>query len=144
MTTAGAGQLLFRALSALLCVVLLIVLLVVSLVVPSIALAQEGHPYQGTWRGTIGSGEQARPVVIVMQYDGDAITGLVNPGRNSYRFAEVEHDAANWLLDVTATTSDGVAIAFSATMHEIGARNRYLNGSWREAGQELPLRITRE
>lgn len=111
---------------------------------PWVLYAQEGHPYEGTWRGTIGSGEQARPIVIVMEYDGDAITGLINPGRNSYRFAEVEHDAPKWLLDVTATTRAGNEIAFSATMHDIGARNRYLSGNWHEAGQDLPFRVTRE
>ena len=55
------------------------------------ALAQEGHPYEGTWRGTIGSGANTKPVVMIIDYDGEKLTGMIDPGRNSYRFEDAMH-----------------------------------------------------
>lgn len=109
-----------------------------------VATAQEGHPIKGTWRGTIDMGDDARNLVIIMDYDGDTITGMINPGRSSYRFTSSELDAPNWSLHAMATTRDGVNVMLMGTLHEIGARNRYLEGTWFEAGKQYPFRITRE
>lgn len=109
-----------------------------------VANAQEGHPYEGTWRGTIGTGDSAQPVVMIIDYDGESLSGMINPGRNSYRFENATHDAPNWKLDVTTQDRAGATIAFSAVMHEIGSVNRYMEGTWTQAGQELAFKITRE
>jgi len=43
--------------------------------------AQEGHPLTGTWAGDWGSSGGARThITMVMNWDGKAITGLLNPG----------------------------------------------------------------
>jgi hypothetical protein len=107
-------------------------------------LAQEGHPYEGTWRGTIGTGDAARAVVMIIDYDGEQLNGMIDPGRNSYRFENATHDAPNWKIDVTTQNRAGETIAFSAVMHEIGAVNRYMEGTWTQGGQEQAFRITRE
>lgn len=109
-----------------------------------VAFAQEGHPFEGTWRGTIGSGDDAKAVVMIIDYDGDQLNGMIDPGRNSYRFENATHDAPNWKIDVTTQNRTGESIAFSAVMHEIGSANRYMEGTWMQGGQELPFRITRE
>lgn len=106
--------------------------------------AQEGHAYEGTWRGTIGTGAAAKAVVIIMDYDGDNIGGMINPGRNSYRFENALHDAPNWKIDVAAETREGEAISFTAVMQDIGSVNRFMEGNWTQNGQALPFKITRE
>ena len=108
------------------------------------AFAQEGHPFEGTWRGTIGTGANAKPVVMIIDYDGEQLNGMIDPGRNSYRFENATHDAPNWKIDVATQNRAGEAIAFSAVMHEIGSVNRYMEGTWTQGGQELPFKITRE
>lgn len=108
------------------------------------AYAQEGHPYEGTWRGTIGAGSSAKAVVMIIDYDGEQLSGMIDPGRNSYRFENAVHDAPNWKIDVATQNRAGEAIAFSAVMHEIGSINRYMEGTWTQGGQELPFKITRE
>lgn len=108
------------------------------------AYAQEGHPFEGTWRGTIGAGASAKQVVMIIDYDGAQLGGMIDPGRNSYRFENATHDAPNWKIDVATQNRAGEAIAFSAVMHEIGSPNRYMEGSWKQGGQELPFKITRE
>lgn len=109
-----------------------------------IAYAQEGHPYEGTWRGTIGTGANAKPVVMIIDYDGEQLNGMIDPGRNSYRFENATHDAPNWKIEVTTQNRAGDTISFSAVLKEIGAPNRYMEGTWKQGGQELPFKITRE
>lgn len=106
--------------------------------------AQEGHPFDGTWRGTIENETGERPVVLIMDYDGENIGGMINPGRNTIRIQSAELDAPNWLLTVRAETSVGEAIEFSGTLHEIGARNRYMTGTWTQGGEAFAFRVTRE
>jgi hypothetical protein len=110
----------------------------------SLLQAQEGHPFDGTWRGELNRNGESLPVVVIMDYDGDNITGMINPGRNSYRFSEAEHDAPNWRVTVNTENRQGEAVMFTGVMHEIGARNRYIEGSWNQAGMEYAFRITRE
>lgn len=107
-------------------------------------MAQEGHPYEGTWRGTIGNGAGAKSVVMIIDYDGDSLNGMIDPGRNSYRFSNAAHDAPNWKIDVTTQNRAGEAIAFSAVMHDIGSVNRYMEGTWTQGGRAQPFKITRE
>ena len=106
--------------------------------------AQEGHPLKGTWRGEITMPGGAENLVIIMDYREDEITGMINPGRRSFNFTSAELDAPNWTLHAQATNREGNAIQLMAQLHEIGARNRYLEGMWSQAGSSYPFRITRE
>lgn len=107
--------------------------------------AQEGHPFDGTWRGTLeNAAGESRPVVLIMKYDGENIGGMINPGRNVVRIQSAELEAADWLLRVTAESPTQGAIEFEGTLHDIGARNRYMTGTWRQGGQEYAFRVTRE
>jgi hypothetical protein len=47
--------------------------------------AQEGHPLHGTWYGDFGSTPTGprRDLTVVLKWDGTAITGTVNPGKNA-------------------------------------------------------------
>src|SRR5947208_489785 len=47
------------------------------------ALAQEGHPSKGTWVGYWGPTATENRLMIVMDYDGKNLTGVVNPGANA-------------------------------------------------------------
>jgi hypothetical protein len=116
----------------------------VFLLLPLAGNAQEGHPIKGTWRGEIDMGADSRALVMIMDYDGDNITGMINPGRTSYRFSSADLDAPNWVLSASATNRDGVDISFMATLHDIGARSRYLEGTWTEGGSSYPFRVNRE
>jgi hypothetical protein len=119
-------------------------MLLAALLFAGVLSAQEGHPYKGTWRGTIDMGGSTAPVVMIIDYDGNQLTGMINPGRNSYKFLTVVHDAPNWELTATAETRDGMPVSFTAVMHDIGAVTRYLDGTWTQAGASYPFRITRE
>ncbi len=108
------------------------------------SLAQEGYPFDGTWRGTIGSGEGMERIVLVMKYDGESLGGMINPGRNSFNITRAELDAPNWLLKVEAVTRDGKQVEFEGVLSEIGSPNRILSGTWRQDGAQRTFTASRE
>jgi hypothetical protein len=57
----------------------LVLAAVLTLTAP--AAAQEGHPLTGTWYGEFRTaGNPARDLTVIMSWDGQKITGTVNPG----------------------------------------------------------------
>ena len=93
-------------------------------------LAQEGYPLDGTWRGYWGAeGETGTLAVLVMAWDGEHITGRINPGRNTMHITQASLDASNWQVRVEATSTGGEAIVISALLDDIGSYNRTLTGT---------------
>lgn len=84
------------------------------------------------------------PVVMIVDFDGENLQGIINPGRNSYNFLTVTHDAPNWTLTVTAATRVGEEISFTGVMHDIGSVNRVIEGTWEQGGKDYPFKISRE
>lgn len=109
------------------------------------ALAQEGYPLDGTWRGYWGpDGEAGTLALLVMAWDGEQITGRINPGRNTIHIEQASLDAANWQLRVEATSTEGEPIVITGVLDDIGSYNRTLTGTWTQAGTAYPLILTRE
>ena len=49
----------------------------------SVAAAQHGHPLVGTWSGYWGPNDEERNrVLLLLEYDGERIGGIINPGPN--------------------------------------------------------------
>ena len=47
-------------------------------------VAQEGHPLKGSWIGQWESNEtHGDDIVVVLDWDGEQITGLINPGTDN-------------------------------------------------------------
>src|SRR5262245_43124422 len=63
---------------------------VLTLTAAATAVAQEGFPLDGTWRGEREGGGPNATIVIVMQWDGQKVTGLINPGPKSIPIAEAK------------------------------------------------------
>lgn len=47
------------------------------------AVAQEGYPLTGTWYGDYGMGAQKKDLTIVMKWDGQSVSGTINPGASA-------------------------------------------------------------
>ncbi len=108
-------------------------------------MSQEGFPLEGTWRGEWGvpGGEQTM-AVIVMNWDGEQISGRINPGRNMIFFEEASLDAKNWIVRFSSTSKEGQAITFEGVLEDIGSYNRTISGTWTIAGLDNELVLTRE
>ena len=121
------------------CSALLLILLSLA------ASAQEGYPLDGTWRGEWGlPGGEMTMAVVVMNWDGEAINGRINPGRNMTFFEEASLDPETWTVRFTSTTKAGEPIVFEGVLGNIGSYNRTLTGTWTIAGVENALTLTRE
>ena len=60
------------------------------------ALAQEGHPIKGSWLGDFGPNKTTRTqVFLVMDWDGKAISGMINPGTDNIPIQECDVDSAH-------------------------------------------------
>src|SRR5262249_49824702 len=77
------------------------------------AHAQEGFPLDGTWRGELeGSGKAHATVVMVLQWDGQKITGTINPGPDAIQISDAKLIPDGWHVTVAAQNKAGKPIAF--------------------------------
>ena len=107
--------------------------------------SQEGFPLDGTWRGHWGpTNEEGTQVVIVMKWNGETVTGQINPGRNSIAFTNARLEPSDWGVHIEAETADGEAIRIDGTLENIGSYNRHVVGTWRQGDSAYTFRITRE
>jgi hypothetical protein len=115
------------------------------LFLPPGAIAQEGYPLDGTWRGEWGQpGGDQTLAVVVMNWDGQAINGRINPGRNMVLFEDASLDPENWIVRFTSTSKAGEPIEFEGVLENIGSYNRTITGTWTIDGVENALVLTRE
>jgi hypothetical protein len=113
--------------------------------VTMLANAQEGYPLDGTWRGEWGPAGGAQTLaVVVMNWDGKAINGRINPGRNTINITSAMLDAAAWHVHIDAQGRDGKAIVIEADLQDLGSYHRKLAGTWQQDGVSYPLMLTRE
>ena len=107
--------------------------------------AQEGFPLDGTWRGEWGPpGGEGNHVVIVMDWDGEQINGLINPGPRSIEFSRAELEPSTWMVRIEAVGHDEEEIVVEGRLQDIGSYNRYITGSWTQDGVRNDFRLTRE
>ena len=69
--------------------------------------AQQGHPLTGTWSGDWGAAPgQRTAVTFVLNWDGQKVTGIINPGPDSISLTSVYLDVANWTVRFEADAKD--------------------------------------
>jgi hypothetical protein len=117
----------------------------VLLAAAALANAQEGYPLDGTWRGDHPvTGGGTATVVIVFEWDGKKLNGVVNPGPDQFQITNVELIPDGWKVRIAAKSKAGTAISYDAVLSDIGKYNRLLSGTWTEGGQKYNVRMTRE
>ena len=118
------------------------------LVLVTYAHAQEGHPLVGTWHGSWGQNANARTdVTLVFDYDGKAISGIINPGPDAIRFSNATLDPATWTVHVEATPTGASAasrIAIDARMEDVTSRRRTLVGTWSQGTMKADFKASRD
>lgn len=121
------------------------VLLAAFLLVAAAASAQEGFPLDGTWRGERqGAGEAPVTIVMVMQWDGQKVTGVINPGPAAIQIGDAELIPDGWRVTVAARTAAGEQISFKGALANLGAYTRTIDGTWTEGGHSYHVRMVRE
>lgn len=127
---------------------LLVMLPTIAATFGAIMAAQEGHPLVGTWHGTWGPNATERhDITLVFEFDGKAITGMMNPGPDSVRFDKVTLDPGNWSVHMEATpkgTAKAAPIVIDVTIQDITNRYRSLVGTFTQGTVKGDFKASRD
>ena len=119
-------------------------LAILALATLSSAGAQEGFPLDGTWRGERQDAQPPVTIVMIMQWDGHKVTGIINPGPKAIQIGEAHLIPEGWRVTLAARTAAGDAIAFDGVLGELGSYHRTITGTWTEGGHSYHVRMVRE
>jgi hypothetical protein len=114
------------------------------------AMAQEGYPLIGTWSGDWGAtGKERTQVVVVIEWDGETISGIINPGfPDAAQIRAGTLDSTKWTVRLEAEGKDEQGKAFrtiiDGKLENIGSYNRTLSGTWTQGNAKGSFKLTRE
>lgn len=102
--------------------------------------AQEGHPLKGSWIGEwTGNSDHGDFVLIVMDWNGEEVTGMINPGTDNMAIENVDLDPSDWSVEISA---GGHTI--EATIENLELPSRSLAGSWSSSNGRGAFEIVRQ
>ena len=112
------------------------------------ASAQFGHPLKGSWSGDWGTGNNNRQhVVLNLDWDGKAISGVINPGPNGVTLTTATLDPATWTVHFVGDGKDAsgaaVHIVVDGKIENLGAFQRFITGTWTQGPQKGTFKVTR-
>jgi hypothetical protein len=100
-----------------------------------IAVAQEGHPLKGSWLGEWkGNATHGDNILLILDWDGKAITGMINPGTDNMALTRATLEPNGWVvtLEAEGKDKDGSAVRYviEAKLENLELPNRSINGTW--------------
>ena len=129
--------------------IFLVALTLASFVGSAPARAQEGHPLKGSWIGTwTGNKTHGNDVVVVMNWDGKAITGMLNPGTDNIAIKNATLNPAGWLVHIEAEGKDkaGAVVSYviDGKIESLPLPNRTVTGTWKSQKESGAFKIGRQ
>jgi hypothetical protein len=120
--------------------------LAAALFVLSAAFAQQGHPLVGSWSGDWGATPEKRNrVLLLLDYDGDRISGVINPGRASIVLTSATLDPDTWTVRLEAAASEGTGgmnYLIEGRIENLGSiTERTIIGTWTQGDSRGDFRI---
>ncbi len=110
--------------------------------------AQEGHPLTGTWSGDWGpSATERTHITFVLNWDGENVTGILNPGPDAVPVTSVFVDVTTWTVRIEADLKGGSGadhLTAEGRLADIGSYHRTLSGSWKQGSVTGDFRLTRD
>ena len=104
----------------------------------------QGHPVKGVWLGDWGPDATRRTdVVVQIGWDGEAITGTINPGQDDAMFTAADLDLADWTLHVEAEAG-AVRYVIDGQLENPTWLDRTLVGTWIQGDQRGDFTLTRQ
>ncbi|HEY8519477.1 MAG TPA: hypothetical protein VIN61_05315 [Gammaproteobacteria bacterium] len=108
----------------------------VVFVAAATAFAQEGHPLKGSWIGTWKSNEtHGESMFMVLDWDGEKITGTINPGIDNIEIDRASLDPDGWVVRLEADAQDKsgrtVHYVIEGKIQDLELPNRSIVGTWR-------------
>ena len=112
--------------------------------------AQEGFPLKGSWLGTwTGNKVHGNDVLLVLSWDGKAISGDINPGTDNIKIKNASLNPEGWVVHIEADAKDkqGQALTYTidGKIENLPLANRIVSGTWKDSrGNTGPFRIGRQ
>ena len=112
------------------------------------AVAQEGHPLKGSWIGTwSGNKVHGDDVLLVLNWDGKASTGVINPGTDDMAIKAATLDADKWTVHLEADAKDkagAISYVIDGKIENLAMHNRFITGTWKSQRGSGAFRIQRQ
>lgn len=129
--------------------IVLVVLAVSFLAAPAPIAAQEGHPLKGSWLGTwAGNTTHSPDIVFVLDWDGKAITGTINPGTDNIPIKNATLNPEGWIVHLEADAKDAqgraVTYVIDGKIENLHVPNRGITGKWKNQRQSGEFKASRQ
>lgn len=112
-------------------------------------LAQEGHPLKGSWLGEWqGNAVHGDNVLVILDWDGTNITGMINPGTDDIAITRAALDPDGWVVTLEADAKDrsGAVVHYviEGSIRDLELPNRSIVGTWRSERGRGEFEISRQ
>jgi hypothetical protein len=126
-----------------------LIMLSAACLLPVAPAAQEGHPLKGSWLGTWGPSKlHSNEVVVVLNWDGKSITGMINPGTDNIPIKNATLNPEGWVVHLEADAKDksGTTISYviEGKIENLSFHNRSIVGTWKSQKENGPFKISRQ
>lgn len=123
--------------------------LVAALALSAPGWTQEGHPLKGSWIGEwTGNETHNEFVLIILDWNGQEITGMINPGTDNIEITSAELDPEDWSVRIEADTEDAsgrpVDYVIEGNIRDLELPNRYVTGTWESSDGRGDFEISRQ
>lgn len=98
----------------------------------------------GTWAGNKVHGDD---VLLVLNWDGKAITGMINPGTDNITIKSATLDPDKWTIHIEADTKDkagAITYVIDGKIENLPMPNRTVSGTWKSQRGSGAFRIQRQ
>lgn len=114
--------------------------LVMYLLMTGTATAQEGHPLKGSWIGEwSGNSTHGDFVLLVMDWDGKNVTGVINPGTDDMVIESFTLNPSDWTVTIRAAGYE-----LQGRIQELELPSRSIVGTWKNGNRNGKLEISRQ
>jgi hypothetical protein len=114
--------------------------ILLSTLMSTVASAQEGHPLKGSWIGEwTGNETHGDFVLMVLDWDGKNVTGVINPGTDNMVIEKVELDPSDWSVTIEAS-----GYVLEGTIQQLEIPSRSISGTWKNGNRNGNLAISRQ
>lgn len=113
------------------------------------AVAQEGHPLKGSWLGEwAGNATLGDNILLILDWDGKAITGMINPGTDNIPLTKATLEPNGWVVKLEAEAKDkngaNVRYVIEGRIENLELPNRSITGTWQSQQGRGAFSVSRQ